>query len=135
MLFFFISLLTTAMHLGVFISLAEFREFLLYQRILANTSAQFPDIGFQLFHISALNLLFCSFRELWRNCCLGPFGLYFLCCILSSVEVSLKLSTVSGSPAYNLNTDSRGSARKVTLQSMEFLSKERTATLSMFFDN
>lgn len=55
-------------------------------------------------------------------------------CILSSMEITLKLNTVSSSSAYSLNTDSSRSARKATLQSMEFLSKGRTATPSMFFD-
>lgn len=55
-------------------------------------------------------------------------------CILSSMEITLKLNTVSDSPAHSLKTDSSRSAQKVTLQSMEFLSKGKTATPSTFFD-
>jgi len=55
-------------------------------------------------------------------------------CLLSSMEITSKLNTVSNSPAYNLNTDSGRSARKVTLQSMEFLSKGRMAKPSVFCD-
>jgi len=64
--FSFISLLTTAKHLGIFISLAEFRELLSYQGILADISVQFQDIRFLLFLISALNLLVCF--VLLENC-------------------------------------------------------------------
>lgn len=95
-------------HLGIFISLADFGELFSYQGILVDISVQFQDTGFQLVQISTLFFLFCFvlFQELWRNYCLGAFGLYFLCCfmhyILTSLETTLKISAVSSSPALQL---------------------------------
>lgn len=94
---FFISLLTAAKHWGIS-SLLQSSESYLTARLSQQTSRyHFKTLDFNCFR-SLLLILFCSFRELRRNCCLGPFGLSSLCCFmhctLSSMEITLKFSSI-----------------------------------------
>lgn len=98
---------------------------------------QSSDIEFQLFHISVLNLFWgwvgWFFLRIVEK--LLPWALCTFCASSSIVGKaawkSLPSSALSPILQPSLNTDSSRPGQKVTPQSLEFLSRGRTAALSM----
>lgn len=101
---------------------------------------QSSDTEFQLLRIPALNLfwgVWFVLENCWKTTSLGLLVSAFCaasCIVDKPARKWLQSSALCPILQHSLNTDCSRPEQKVTLQSLEFLSKGRTAASSMFFD-